>query len=236
MDSKYIYTESLCKTYYAAKNKGVEVKALQDVNIEIQQGEILAITGSSGSGKSTLLHILGGINTPTGGSVFYGEENICRFSDKKLSAFRKEKTGFVFQFFNLFPELTVRQNILVPYQLQKKKGGKEKAEELAEALGIKDKLASYPEQLSGGQQQRVAIARALMNSPDLLLCDEPTGNLDEKNGQEVMELLEQARDTWNQTIVIVTHEKSIAEQADRILKLKDGCVNSNSGCLKHISS
>lgn len=220
----YIYTENLYKTYYAPGKNGAKVKALKDVNIEIKKGEVLAITGSSGSGKSTLLHILGGIDTATKGAVYYGGENICEFSDKKLSAFRRDKTGFVFQFFNLFPELTIRQNILVPSQLQKNKEGKERAEELAEVLGIQDKLSAYPGQLSGGQQQRAAIARALINRPDVLLCDEPTGNLDEKNGQEVLELLEQARDTWNQTIVIVTHDKNIANQADRILNIKDGCL------------
>lgn len=225
MSEKFIYTDKLTKIYTTSKGKDrVEIKALSDVNLEIEKGEMVAIIGASGSGKSTLLHMLGGIDTPTSGSIFYGKDNISAMNDKKLSAFRREKTGFVFQFFNLFQELTVKQNIMVPMQLQKKKVDKERVVELAESLGIREKLSAFPEQLSGGQQQRVAIARALINQPDLLLCDEPTGNLDEKTGQEVMELLLEAKEKWGQTIVLVTHNKEIANQADRVFKMKDGIL------------
>ena len=225
MSEKFIYTDKLTKIYTTSKGKDrVEIKALSDVNLEIEKGEMVAIFGASGSGKSTLLHMLGGIDTPTSGSIFYGKDNISAMNDKKLSAFRREKTGFVFQFFNLFQELTVKQNIMVPMQLQKKKVDKERVVELAESLGIREKLSAFPEQLSGGQQQRVAIARALINQPDLLLCDEPTGNLDEKTGQEVMELLLEAKEKWGQTIVLVTHNKEIANQADRVFKMKDGIL------------
>lgn len=225
MSEKFIYTDKLTKIYTTAKGKDkIETKALSNVNLEIEKGEMVAIIGASGSGKSTLLHMLGGIDTPTSGSVFYGKDNISTMGDKKLSAFRREKTGFVFQFFNLFQELTVKQNIMVPMQLQKIKVDKERIIELAESLGIREKLSAFPEQLSGGQQQRVAIARALINQPDLLLCDEPTGNLDEKAGKEVMELLLEAKEKWGQTIVLVTHNKEIANQADHIIKMKDGIL------------
>ena len=225
MSEKFIYTDKLTKIYTTSKGKDrVEIKALSDVNLEIEKGEMVAIIGASGSGKSTLLHMLGGIDTPTSGSIFYGKDNISAMNNKKLSAFRREKTGFVFQFFNLFQELTVKQNIMVPMQLQKKKVDKERVVELTESLGIREKLSAFPEQLSGGQQQRVAIARALINQPDLLLCDEPTGNLDEKTGQEVMELLLEAKEKWGQTIVLVTHNKEIANQADRVFKMKDGIL------------
>lgn len=230
MSEKFIYTDKLTKIYTTSKGKNrIETKALSDVNLEIEKGEMVAIIGASGSGKSTLLHMLGGIDIPTSGSVFYGKENIFAMNDKKLSAFRREKTGFVFQFFNLFQELTVKQNIMVPMQLQKKKADKKRVLELAESLGIKEKLSAFPEQLSGGQQQRVAIARALVNQPDLLLCDEPTGNLDEKTGQEVMELLLEAKEKWGQTIVLVTHNKEIANQADRIFQMKDGVLEEMTG-------
>lgn len=223
MNEKFIYTEQLTKIYTNAKGKErIEIKALSDVCLEIEKGEMVAITGASGSGKSTLLHMLGGIDTPTKGNVFYGKDNISTMKDRKLSAFRREKTGFVFQFFNLFPELTVKQNIMLPMRLQKKKTDTNKVTELAESLGIREKLSAFPEQLSGGQQQRVAIARALINQPDLLLCDEPTGNLDEKTGQEVMELLLETKEKWGQTIVLVTHNKEIASQADRSIEIKDG--------------
>ena len=223
MSEKFIYTDKLTKIYTTSKGKDrVEIKALSDVNLEIEKGEMVAIIGASGSGKSTLLHMLGGIDTPTKGNVFYGKDNISTMKDRRLSAFRREKTGFVFQFFNLFPELTVKQNIMLPMRLQKKKPDIKRVKELAKSLEISEKLSVFPEQLSGGQQQRVAIARALINQPDLLLCDEPTGNLDEKTGQEVMGLLLEAQEKWGQTIVLVTHNMEIANQADRSIEIKDG--------------
>lgn len=178
MSEKYIYTEHLSKIYRVGRGKrGTETKALQDVNIEVQKSEILCIMGSSGSGKSTLLHILGGIDSPSEGSVFYGKEDITKWKDSKLSNFRLRQTGFVFQFFHLLPELTIKQNILVPVKMMHGKLDKGRYEELLDGLGIKEKENQYPEQLSGGQQQRVAIARALINQPDVLLCDEPTGSV-----------------------------------------------------------
>ena len=223
MSEKFIYTEELTKVYTSAKGKDkIVTRALSDVCLEIEKGEMVAITGASGSGKSTLLHMLGGIDTPTKGNVFYGKDNISTMKDRRLSAFRREKTGFVFQFFNLFPELTVKQNIMLPMRLQKKKPDIKRVKELAKSLEISEKLSVFPEQLSGGQQQRVAIARALINQPDLLLCDEPTGNLDEKTGQEVMGLLLEAQEKWGQTIVLVTHNMEIANQADRSIEIKDG--------------
>ena len=225
MSEKYIYTEHLSKTYRVGRGKhGIETKALQDVNIEVQKGEFLCIMGSSGSGKSTLLHILGGIDSPSEGGVFYGKEDITKWKDSKLSNFRLRQTGFVFQFFHLLPELTIKQNILVPVKMMHGKLDKGRYEELLDGLGIKEKENQYPEQLSGGQQQRVAIARALINQPDVLLCDEPTGNLDSKNGEEVLKMLVKARDMWNQTILLVTHDRKIADYADRIIQLEDGII------------
>lgn len=225
MSEKYIYTEHLSKTYRLGRGKrGIETKALQDVNLEVQKGEILCIMGSSGSGKSTLLNILGGIDSPSEGSVFYGGEDITKWKDAQLSKFRLHKTGFVFQFFHLLPELTVKQNILVPVKMLHGKLDKKRYEELLCGLGIQEKENQYPEQLSGGQQQRTAIARALINQPDVLLCDEPTGNLDRKNGEEVLKMLVKARDMWNQTILLVTHDRKIAHYADRIIQLEDGIV------------
>lgn len=217
-----IRTENLCKIYKKKKKDGIDVNALLNVSLEIASGEVLAVMGASGSGKSTLLHMLGGIDTPTEGSVYYGDTDITSLKDKQLSVFRRQRIGFVFQFFNLFPEFTVEKNILLPRRLDKQKIEKEYLQELMDSLGISEKRNSYPEQLSGGQQQRVAIARALINHPDVLLCDEPTGNLDEKSGQEVMKLLLAARETGGQTIVIVTHDKQIAEMADRIVCIRDG--------------
>ena len=217
-----IRTKNLCKIYKKKKKDGIDVNALLDVSLEIASGEVLAVMGASGSGKSTLLHMLGGIDTPTEGSVYYGDTDITSLKDKQLSVFRRQRIGFVFQFFNLFPEFTVEKNILLPRRLDKQKIEKGYLQQLMDSLGISEKRNSYPEQLSGGQQQRVAIARALINHPDVLLCDEPTGNLDEKSGQEVMKLLLTARETGGQTIVIVTHDKQIAEMADRIVCIRDG--------------
>lgn len=225
MSEKYIYTEHLSKTYRVGRGKrGTETKALQDVNLEVHKGEILCIMGSSGSGKSTLLHILGGIDRPSEGKVFYGDEDITKWKDRRLSNFRLHQTGFVFQFFHLLPELTIKQNILVPIKMMHGKVDKERYETLLDGLGIKEKEDQYPEQLSGGQQQRAAIARALINQPDVLLCDEPTGNLDSRNGEEVLKMLVKARDLWNQTILLVTHDRKIAEYADRTIQLEDGKI------------
>lgn len=225
MEDKYICTENLSKIYVNANiRNAVEVKALDGVDMEIRKGEILSITGASGSGKSTLLHMLGGIDTPTDGKILYGMKDITKLSDKKLAEFRRKRIGFVFQSFQLLPELTVEKNVLLPWKLQHRKPNKEGIDTILEELGIKDKKNFYPEQLSGGQQQRVAIARALTHRPDLLLCDEPTGNLDYQNGQEVMQLLCAAREKWNQTIVIVTHDEKIAAKADRIYRMKDGKI------------
>lgn len=225
MEQRLIYAEQISKIYKSnGKKNAAETKALDAVDLEIQKGEILAITGASGSGKSTLLHMLGGIDTPSNGRIYYGQEDITKFSDKRLSEFRREKIGFVFQSFQLLPELTVEQNIMLPWKLQHKKPDKKDIETILRELGMEEKKEAYPEQLSGGQQQRTAIARALVHQPDLLLCDEPIGNLDYQNGQEVMKLLFLSREKRKQTIVIVTHDEKIAGMADRIYKMRDGKI------------
>lgn len=214
-----IRIENLSKTYGSGDTA---VNALKGCNVEFESGKFIAITGTSGSGKSTLLHILGGLDTEAEGNVFYDETNIIKMNDGTLSEFRRKNIGFVFQFFNLIPELTAKENILVTLMIDKTKPDKKYFDELTASLGITDRLTHYPSQLSGGQQQRVAIARALINKPKVILCDEPTGNLDKKSGSEVLQLLRKLQSEYGQTIIMVTHDPDIASSADKIIRIEDG--------------
>lgn len=216
-----IYVKDLVKTYGNGENA---VYALRSCNISFGEEQFTAIVGTSGSGKSTLLHLLGGLDTPTGGEVFYDDISILKLDDLKLSAFRRQNIGFVFQFFELVPELTAKENILLPLMLDNEKEDKAYLRQLAETLGISERLSHYPSQLSGGQQQRVAIARALINKPKVLLCDEPTGNLDEKSSKEVISLLKSLQTKYRQTIIMVTHDMNIAHCADSIVRIEDGNI------------
>lgn len=216
-----IYTKALTKTYGSGENA---VHALRECDISFGENEFTAVVGTSGSGKSTLLHLLGGLDAPTSGEVFYDDVSILRLCDDVLSEFRRRNIGFVFQFFELVPELTARENILLPLMLDGKKEDKPYFERLAETLGIADRLSHFPAQLSGGQQQRAAIARALINKPKVLLCDEPTGNLDEKSSREVIGLLKKLQTEYGQTIIMVTHDMSIANCADTVVRIEDGRI------------
>ena len=212
-----IRTENLTRTYGKGDGK---VTALAGVDITINDGEMVAIIGKSGSGKSTLLNLLGGLDKATEGKVFYDDKDLSTMNDSKLSEFRLKNIGFVFQFFDLIPELTAEENVMFPAKLAKKK---ETAEgDLYSALDISDRVKHYPSELSGGQQQRAAIARALINDPDVILCDEPTGNLDKQSGKEVMELLKRLNKERGKTVVIVTHDRDIAAVCDRIIEISDG--------------
>ena len=212
-----IKTQNLTKTYGKGDGK---VTALAGVDITINDGEMVAIIGKSGSGKSTLLNLLGGLDKATEGKVFYDDKDLSTMNDTKLSEFRLKNIGFVFQFFDLIPELTAEENVMFPAKLAKKK---ETAEgELYTALEINDRVKHYPSEMSGGQQQRAAIARALINDPDVILCDEPTGNLDKRSGEEVMSLLKRLNKENGKTVIIVTHDSDIASQCGRIIELSDG--------------
>jgi ABC-type lipoprotein export system ATPase subunit len=217
-----INIKNLYKTY--GKGDG-EVHALKNCNLTIEDGEFVAIIGKSGSGKTTLLNLLGGLDTPNSGEIFYDDIDISKLSDSKLATFRLEKIGFVFQFFDLLSELTAEENILLPAKLVKNKAID--FEGIANRLGISDRLKHYPSQLSGGQQQRVAIARALINNPKVILCDEPTGNLDEKSGVEVIKLLTELNQNNNHTIIIITHDPDIASRCQRVIEISDGEIMSS---------
>ena len=214
-----IKTKGLVRTYGKGAGK---VTALGGVDITVRDGEMLAVIGKSGSGKSTLLNLIGGLDSPTEGQVFYNDKEIGRMSDRQLSDFRLKNIGFVFQFFDLIPELTAAENIMLPARLARNKNAK--PDELYSALEISDRVKHYPSELSGGQQQRAAIARALINSPDVILCDEPTGNLDKASGEEVMNLLKRLNKDQGKTIVIVTHDKEIAGQCNRVIEISDGII------------
>lgn len=214
-------TKNLCKYYGNGEN---EVKALQDVNIEIERGEFVAVVGKSGSGKSTLLHMLGGLDHPTDGKVYIGKKNIFSYKEDELAVFRRRKIGFIFQSFNLISSLNVWENIIFPISLDGKKIDEAFLKDIIQTLGLEKKLHNLPNTLSGGQQQRVAIARAIASKPEILLADEPTGNLDSKTSEEVMGMLKMSVEKYGQTLVMITHDEDIAQIADRILVIEDGKV------------
>ncbi len=216
-----VRTENLSKTYGSGENL---VKAIDDVNLKIEKGEFIAIVGPSGSGKSTLLHLLGGVDNPSSGKIFIDGNDISKYSSKELALFRRRKVGLIYQFYNLIPNLTVRHNIELPLKLDKRKINEEVLLDTVRKLGIEDKLDSFPSELSGGQQQRVAIARSLIYSPSLVLADEPTGNLDRENSREIIEILKYFNRTLKQTIIVITHDESIALEAERVITIVDGKV------------
>ena len=199
-----------------------QVLALHNVNLDIEKGSVVSVVGASGSGKSTLLNIMGGVDTPSDGTIFVDGKDITKYSDDELSIFRRRKVGFIFQAYHLIPVLTVEENIKMPVLLDHRKPDKEYIDHIIELLGLSERRRHLPNQLSGGQQQRTAIARALANNPTLVLADEPTGALDSKNGQEVMDLLMKSVHDIGQTLVIITHNMDLAREADRIVKIKDG--------------
>lgn len=218
--------QNLCKTY----GKGdAQVNALRNVSFSLQKGEFAAVVGESGSGKSTLLNCIGGLDDPTSGSVFIENENLFGMDEDKRTIFRRRNIGFVFQSFQLVPELNVEQNIIFPILLDYKKPDAAKVEEILEVLALKERRRHLPGQLSGGQQQRVAIGRALITRPKLILADEPTGNLDSRNSHEVMDLLLRASRQYQQTILMITHNANLASAADRVLRVSDGVLTDLGG-------
>lgn len=216
--------ECIGKIYGSGAN---QVRALDKVNLSVEKGEFVAIIGASGSGKSTLLHILGSVEKPTNGKVLVDDIDISSMNRTQAAIFRRRKVGLIYQFYNLIPTLTIQKNILMPLLLDKKKVNQEYFEQIVNSLGISDKLNFLPNQLSGGQQQRAAIARALIYRPALLLADEPTGNLDQKNSKEIIDMLKLSNRNLNQTILLITHDEKIALEADRIITLEDGKIISD---------
>ncbi len=213
--------EHLSKTYGTGENT---VRALDDVSFSVAQGEFLAIIGPSGSGKSTLLHILGGVDRPTSGKVYMNGEEVYSRSDTALAIFRRREVGLIYQFYNLIPVLNVVENITLPVLMDGRKVNEERLRELLHTLRLEGREKHLPNQLSGGQQQRVSIGRALMNAPSVVLADEPTGNLDSKNSQEIVELLKYSNREYGQTLIVITHDESIALQADRVIAIEDGHI------------
>ena len=219
-----IEVKNLSKIYGSGE---AEVKALKNINLNIEQGEFVAIVGPSGSGKSTLLHLLGGVDKPSSGEVIIKGESIYKLKEKELSILRRRKLGFVFQFFNLIPVLTAEENIEMPVLLDNGKIDKNYMNELLKLLGLEERRNHYPSELSGGQQQRVSIGRALANKPSIILADEPTGNLDSKNSKEVLELLKYCAKKYNQTLILITHDINIAKSADRVITIEDGQITTD---------
>ncbi len=213
--------EHLSKIYGKGEN---EVRALDDVSFSVEKGQFVAIIGPSGSGKSTLLHILGGVDRPTSGKVFLEGQNVFTQNEDQLAIFRRRQVGLIYQFYNLIPVLNVTENITLPVLMDGRKVNQDRLKELLTTLNLKGREKHLPNQLSGGQQQRVSIGRALMNSPAVVLADEPTGNLDSKNSQENVALLKLSNRQYGQTLIVITHDESIALQADRIITIEDGRI------------
>lgn len=219
-------TERLCKTYGEGENA---VRAVRDADLSVAQGEFVAIVGSSGSGKSTLMHMLGGVDRPTSGRVLVEDQDIYKMKDDQLAIFRRRQVGLIYQFYNLIPVLDVEENITLPLELDGRNVDREALQELASTLGLTKHMRHLPNQLSGGQQQRVAIGRALVTRPAILLADEPTGNLDTRASNEIMELLKLSNRKYKQTIIMITHNLELAKQADRVLSIEDGRISSGKG-------
>ncbi|MCH4154184.1 MAG: ABC transporter ATP-binding protein [Saccharofermentans sp.] len=213
--------ENLCKIYGTGET---EVRAVDGISLSIEKGEFLAIVGASGSGKSTLLHMLGGVDRPTSGKIYMDGQDIYARNDEQMAVFRRRQIGLVYQFYNLIPVLNVVENITLPTRLDGRPVNMERLNELLSVLGLENRKDYLPNQLSGGQQQRVSIGRALMNAPAVVLADEPTGNLDSKKSQEIIELLKMSNRKYSQTMVIITHDEDFALQADRVIEIVDGRI------------
>lgn len=213
--------ENLTKIYGKGEN---EVRALDNVSFSIEKGEFVAIIGPSGSGKSTLLHILGGVDRPTSGKVYMDGQDVYEQNEEQLAIFRRRYVGLIYQFYNLIPVLNVVENMTLPVLMDGRKVDNARLSELINILGLDKRLNNLPNQLSGGQQQRVSIGRALMNTPAVVLADEPTGNLDSKNSQEIMQLLKESNKKFNQTLIVITHDENVALQADRVISVEDGKI------------
>ena len=213
--------ENLTKIYGAGN---AEVRALDGVSFAVEKGEFLAIIGPSGSGKSTLLHALGGVDRPTSGKVYMNGQDVYAQNEEQLAIFRRRHVGLIYQFYNLIPVLNVVENMTLPVRMDGRKVNEERLNELLHLLALEDRKNNLPNQLSGGQQQRVSIGRALMNAPEIVLADEPTGNLDSKNSREIVELLKISNRKYNQTLIVITHDEQIALQADRVIAIEDGRI------------
>lgn len=213
--------ENLTKIYGEGSN---QVKALDNVSFTVDKGEFVAVVGASGSGKSTLIHLIGGVDKPDGGKVIVGGTDVYAQKEEELAIFRRRQIGLIYQFYNLIPVLTVEENMTLPVLMDGRKVNEERLEELLDLLKLKKRRKYLPNQLSGGQQQRVSVGRALMNAPTLVLADEPTGNLDSENSKEIMKLLRYSNRTYDQTLIVITHDENIALQADRIISLEDGRI------------